>query len=81
MMKDDRYSIIVSSETDARKKAASFSITRRRLIVLLSVIVFVLLACIGFAVKSVADTASYSKELKALEQSLEKADSDVLPAE
>lgn len=80
-MKDERYSIIVSSQTDARKKASAFSITRRGLIVILSAVVLVLLTCVGFAVKSAVDAVSYSNELKALEQSLEGAESVALPVE
>lgn len=69
-MKDERYSIIISSQTDARKKASAFSATRSSLIVLASVAVLILLACIGFAVKSVADAAAYSNELNTLEQEI-----------
>lgn len=69
-MKDERYSIIISSETDARKKASAFSATRNSLIVIACVAVLILLACVGFAVKSVADAVAYSNELKTLEQEI-----------
>lgn len=70
-MKEERYSIVISSETDARKRASVFSVTRRGLIVLVCAAVLIVLACIGFAVKSVADAVSYSNELKTLEQAIE----------
>lgn len=81
LMRNERYSIIISSQTDARKKASAFSFTRSKLIVLFCIVVLLLLACVVFAVKSAGDAVSYSNELKALEQSLEIKECDELPAE
>lgn len=80
-MKDERYSIIISSDTDARKKASALSTTRNRLIGLACIAVLILLGCIGFAVKSVADAVAYSNELKTLEQEIGEATPAVPEAE
>jgi len=67
-MENERYNIIISSETDARKKASRLSVSRRLIAALVCTAFLIVFAIVAFAALSAADAVSGANELKALEQ-------------
>jgi cell wall-associated NlpC family hydrolase len=67
----EKYSIIIASQTDARKKSTTLSLTRRTVILLLSIIVFIVLAGVGVAIYALCQTPVYSKQIDDLKKQVE----------
>jgi cell wall-associated NlpC family hydrolase len=70
--KREKYSIIIASETDARKRSASLSLTRRTLIVGLSAVIFIVFVCAGTAVFSACRISDYSLQIENLKKQIEE---------
>ena len=70
-MKNERMNIIISSATDARKKTAIISISRRLLVLAVCAVVTLVLVFAGLAVYSAASAAAAANELEALQQAAE----------
>ncbi len=64
----EQYSIIITSQTDARKKTLAISITRRTLIVLLYTAIITIVVSIGVTAFSSYKVSDYSKRITDLEK-------------
>lgn len=67
----EKYSIIITSETDARKKPRSFSLTRRALIFAVSAIFLLIFACSVGTVFSIVQANKYSERAEALKRQVD----------
>ena len=65
-MSRHQYSIVVSSETDARKKASIFSVSKTRVVVLVFILAIIVAAAAVFAVFSAAHIKAQTGELNEL---------------
>jgi cell division protein FtsL len=51
--KKEQYSVIFTSETDARKKSASFTVKRRTIVAAMAVIISLVLGCVAVVAVSI----------------------------
>lgn len=72
--KNERYSIIITCDTDARKKPASFSFMRKTVLICASVFVLTVTVCAAIAIVSSSSASFYSDNNKALKS---KADNQL----
>ncbi len=66
----ERYSIIITSQTDARKKSLVFSITRRVLIISLCTVIVTVIISAGVALFSSYKASGYEKQIAQLEEQI-----------